>query len=232
MLGSEAAEIIELLVRGLHPRRRQGEELAPVRARVEGFEHFLDLRQQFTHGLPLLLPREMDRDAVPLICGAHPQLVRRDHPDLRDIQVRANLVAEGFLYRQNGLDGFGAWDEVLGLELVADARGSARAEMRQPVVPRPRDAHLLGDILGRHKSDGMKILRRELPAEKLLWAVKGFMVFIPIPDLEPHLLDRLVLPSREQAHAVCSRHDRFEVILDARERHVLVHVLTHRECGL
>src|ERR1700730_12958903 len=90
--------------------------------------------------------------------------------------------------------------EILRLQFLTGARREAHAEMRQPLKPRARDAHLLGTVLGGKFSDGVEIFGGTFRAEEFRGCVKRLAGFLA--DFDPEFADPLVLPVRDKADAI------------------------------
>ncbi len=144
---------------------------------------------------PVLFPGEMNGDAWLPVAGAHPQVIGSDGTDLRDQQVRTHLVAQPF-DRKDRIDRVAPGHEVFRLKFFPGARGEAHAKVRQPVVPGPGHAHLLGAVLGGKLGDGVKISGCKLGAEEFPWCRES----LPFSDaaLDPDLIDALLLPVGKQ----------------------------------
>lgn len=155
-LFGQGDELGELWVAGVELLGGHGEEFAPVRTGLERGEFVLDDGEELAYGGPILFPGEMDGDAGLLVTGAHPEIVGGDGADFGDEEMRGDLVAEAF-DGEDGFDGVLARDEVFGLEFLAGAGNEAHAEVGEAFVPRARDAHLLGAILGGEFCDGVEV---------------------------------------------------------------------------
>ena len=113
-LPGEGYKVRQPLVPRSQLRGRQGEQLSPMWSRIEGSQLSFDLRKQLADGGPVLLPGEMDRDAILLAGCTHPEIVTGDGANLGDEQVRADLIAQP-LDGENGLDRVPPGYEVFGL---------------------------------------------------------------------------------------------------------------------
>src|SRR5947209_7820786 len=102
--------------------------------------------------------------------------------------------------------------------------------MRQPLVPWPGNALLLGAALRRVACDGVQLLLCKLCAVEL----RGPCVRVGGSDfaLDPNLGGAMVLPVGKQADAVACSKDLIEVVLKGVEGEVLIDGLRHLECGL
>ena len=97
--------------------------------------------------------------------------------------------------------------------------------MREPLVPRPHHAELLGRVLGRHA--GHRVPRPVgVPAAPPLQG-RGAVGEL----LEPHLADPLGPPGREHARAVAGRQDRREPVGHPRVGHAVDDALGDGEAG-
>src|SRR5665213_154544 len=110
----EGAEVCEPRIKGGKLRRRDREELAPVRSRSEGRELFFDAREQGSdfglHGLPC----EVDGERIALVCGAEPEIVGCDGAQFSNEKQWGDAIAEG-LHGADGRVAAVARDEVFGL---------------------------------------------------------------------------------------------------------------------
>src|SRR5438876_2854816 len=79
----EVAEVVEPRVERPQAGGRDLEELAPVRAGLEGSELLLEQGQEVSDGWPVAAPGEMDGDAGLLAARAHPEPVGSDGAHLR-----------------------------------------------------------------------------------------------------------------------------------------------------
>src|SRR5215472_608521 len=129
-----------------------------------------------------------------------------------------------------------ARDKVLRLQFLPGAGGKAHAKVWKPLVPRPGDTQLLGTVFRRKRCNRMKISGCGLRSEKFGRGSKSLSFLYAAFD--PHLVDILVPPIREQTDAVGAGFDGLEVVLYLIQRHVQVNVLPHRvrrlnvECDL
>ena len=108
---SKSHEIRHPLISRSQLRRRDGEQLSPMWPRIEGLQLSFNMRDELAHCRPILLPSEMDADAILLVGHAHPQIVVRNCANLRNQQVWANHIAQSF-DRQNGFDCLPARNEI------------------------------------------------------------------------------------------------------------------------
>ena len=119
---------------------RPGAERAPARSSISG-------QQRLDLGLPLL-PGEVQRDAVAAVDGL-------SHSSSRAIVRISDTRSTGASRRRararprTPRRRRGTGTKYSRLQLVADARGELQREVRQPLVPRPRHAELLGAVVGR-----------------------------------------------------------------------------------
>ena len=88
-----------------------------------------DDRQQLADRRPIGFEGEMDGNGWLFVARAHPKIIGADGSDLRNQQMRTNLVAQP-LYGKNGLDGMTPGDEIFGLEFVPSAGGKAHTKVR------------------------------------------------------------------------------------------------------
>src|ERR1035437_4911443 len=89
--------------------------------------------------------------------------------------MRSHLTAQT-LYSQNRVDGVAARHAVFRLQFFAGARREAHAEVRQAVVPRAGDAHLLRAVRGREFGDRVQVPRRQFSSEKLRRRVESSLI--------------------------------------------------------
>ena len=198
-------------------------QLAPVRPGREGGERRLDERQHLPHSGRLVAPREVDREEVPLVRTAQPEVVRGSRAQLADEQVRTDGGGQRQDRREGGC-GIRPRDEVLGLDLVAVGRGGVEAEVRQPHVPRPGHAALLGDVVAEHRRQrlaaGHGIAHR--PGER----VRHRVVVVVEAGLHPDVADGCRIPFREHRDAVARPGDRVGVGEERIPRQTAEDVLT------
>src|SRR5829696_2384526 len=71
----EAAKVRQALVTRFEVAGGEQEEFAPVWTRVERREDGFERRQDALDGAEVVLPREMETDGIPSVCGAHPEIV-------------------------------------------------------------------------------------------------------------------------------------------------------------
>ena len=114
--------------------------------------------------------------------------------------------------------------EVLGLQLGAAARRVVEPEVRQPLVPRPGHAELLGAAGRRHARHRVQRLGRGRRAEPAGSSAGARVVGAP---LHPDLVDDVPAPGGEQADAVAGGEDLVEVGGQPPDREVLVDGLRH-----
>src|SRR5580704_4651815 len=137
-----------------------------MRAGLKWAEFLLNHWKKMTDRGPVRLPGKVDRYARLPVAGAHPKVVSRDGANLRNQQVRRDLVAKP-LYRQDCVHGVPARHKVFRLEFLAGARSKTHFEVGQPLIPGAGHSHLPGTILGGKLRDRMKVSCGELGAEKL-----------------------------------------------------------------
>src|SRR5215469_739782 len=136
----------------------------------------------------------MDGDAGLLTTRAHPKVVGGNRPDLRNQQVRANLVTQS-LYREYCLDCMLTREQVFRLQFFAGARGKAHPKVRQPFVPGARDSHLFRAVLRRELDDWMQILGRPLRSVEFWGSVEHPATLDS--GLQPNLVHPFVSPVGE-----------------------------------
>lgn len=144
---------------------REGEELAPVGARVEGAEAGFDLREDGADCGPLGLPGEVNSEGAALVGHAHPEVVGSDGTEFGDEEVWVDLVTEGFDGADGGV-GVVERDEVFGLEFLAAGGGEVHAEVGQALVPGAGDAELFGAGFGGVAEDGVHVLGGAMGSEE------------------------------------------------------------------
>ena len=171
----------------------------------------------------------MEHDAIALVARAEPQRIGGDGAYFGDLQHRCQSIAETD-QRAHCFGPVGCGNEQFRLQLVAAARCESHAEVRQPFVPRPGDAHLLGARFSRELGNRMHVASSRSTAQpngdRLRIAVVGLCQH---PLLAPHLFEVMRLPGREQADAVPVGHDLAEVLDRGMHRDALVDVLPHGE---
>src|SRR5437773_3382139 len=129
--------------------------------------------------------------------------------------MRTNLVAQPFDC-QNCLDRMPTRQEVLRLQLLADAGRKAHAKVRQPFIPGAGHAHLLRTILGGKFSNRVQIPDGAFGPKKF----RGCVERLPFFDaaLYPNFVDTLLLPVGKQADAVGAGFDGVKVVSHFTER--------------
>ena len=198
---------------------RKGEEFAPMGTRVEWREFPFDDGQELADFGPFGLPGEVDGDGILLVGGTHPEIVGRDGPNFGDHQVRTDLFVQLF----DGEDGFQrvfAGDEIFGLQFFAGAGRETHFEMREAVVPRSGNAHLLRAIFRGERGDGMKVFCGARGAEEIMRPLDGRLGRVD-SMLEPDFVDALISPVGEEAHAVGSGENFVEVVFERVEGKIL-----------
>ena len=93
VLFDEFAEGWELFVVGFETGWRDGEDLGPVGAGIEGCECCFDAGEDGVDGCGFGLPGEVDGHGVALVGGAHPEVVGGDGAQLGDEEVWRDVVA-------------------------------------------------------------------------------------------------------------------------------------------
>ncbi len=134
--------------------------LRPMRPRPKRRQLRLNLRQQRHHRLRLQLPRKVNRQRRPLIRHAHPQIIRRNRPQLGHIQMRRNPIPQR-LHRPHRLIPSLKRNEELRLQLLPARRRKRQLKVRQPLIPRPHNVHLLGASVRRMSRNRMQLLGRQ-----------------------------------------------------------------------
>ena len=197
----ERFEVGQFGVSRLHAGRGHGEELAPVRPRLEGLQLGLDERQDFADLGPLRFPGEVNGQRGALVSHAHPQMVGRNGAQFGDEQVGRDVVAQ-LLDGQNRLVAAAEGNEILGLQLSAAGRREVHAEVRQALIPRAGNDLLLGTTLRIMPGQRVELLRGELGAEEILRpVVERARSEAP---LDPDLRGLVVLPVSKQTDAVAA----------------------------
>ncbi len=135
-------------------------------------------------------------------------------------RVWGDAVAE-LLDREDGLVGAVARDEVFGLEFGAAAGGEVHLEVGEALVPRARDAELVGAGFGVVVDDGVEFAGGDFGAEELGGEVGGGGSGFEAA-LDPDLGDVVVLPVGEEADAVAAEEDLVEVFFELGDGEVLV----------
>ena len=200
-----------------------------MRSGVEGRQFSFNLGKELTYCRPILLPGEMDGDAILLVCRTHPEIIGGNGPDLRNEQVWANHVAQSF-YRENGLDCVTARNEVFRLQFLAGTGHESHSEVWQTRIPGTGHTHLFRAVLGRKFCDWVQVLSRDLRAEQLCLGVElGFGIS---PRLEPDFIDALLLPVGEQADTVGACLNCIEIVLQLIKREIFINVLPDGKCRL
>src|SRR6516164_2000946 len=129
-----------------------------------------------------------------------------------------------------------ARDKVLRLQFLLGAGGKAHAKVWKPLVPRAGNTHLLGTVFRGESCNGMEISGCRFRSEKFGRGSKSLSFFQAAFD--PHLVEILVPPIREQTDAVSAGFDGLEVVLYLIQGRVQVDVLPHHvrrlnvECDL
>ena len=114
----------------------------PQCGRGSNGEHGLDRGQHLLHGLPILLPRKMNRHAVALIARAQPQVIGGDRTDLGNLQDRCTRDRGSIRSRGSRRTHARGRRRILALQFLAGDGRVLEPKMRQPLVPRPGDAAL------------------------------------------------------------------------------------------
>ena len=122
------------------------------------------------------------------------------------------------------------WHEVFRLQLFAGAGCEPHAKVRQALIPRTGNTHLLGAVFRRQFGNRVEVASGELRPEEIWRSVECLSRFDAA--LDPHFVDPLLLPVSKQAHAIPAGFDRIKVIFQLTERQVLIHILAHHEAGL
>ena len=100
--------------------------------------------------------------------------------------------------------------------------------MRQPLVPRAGDAHLLRAVFRRKISQRMDVAaRRQRPCAA---RIKTRRITIFQATFDPELIDSRRPPIQKQADAVAAAEDRVEMILHHFQRQVFKDILPHLKC--
>src|SRR5882724_3185654 len=162
----------------------------------------------------------MDGDGILLVGGTHPEVVGSDGANFYDHQVRTDLFVQLF----DGEDRFECIfvrHKIFGLQFFAGAGRETHFEMREAVVPRTGNAHLLGTIFGGECGDGVKIFCGARGAEEILRLLDGRLGRID-SMLEPDFVDALVLPVGEEPDAVGSGKNLVEVVFERVEGKIFV----------
>src|SRR6266576_4403763 len=94
------------------------------------------------------------------------------------------------LYGQNRVDCILALHKVLRLKFLAGTRREAHTKVWQPLVPGPRDTHLLGTVFRRKGNNRVKIAGGPFGPEKLCGSIERR--FIRLAYFEPDLIDPLL----------------------------------------
>src|ERR1700733_2110744 len=202
---AEFNEFRHFLMYSLEFAGRSRKQLPPVWTGIEWSQFPFDDWQQLADCGPVGLPCEVYGHTISFVTGTHPKLVGCDGSNLGDEQCRSDLVVQPF-DSQDCLDRVLSRDEIFCLQFLACARRETHAEVRQALVPRARDAHLFGAILGRQLLYRMEIARGQPGSEQFRTGVRRLPWFDAA--LDPNLVDPLFLPVRKQAYAVSTRFDR------------------------
>src|ERR1700682_758472 len=140
--------------------------------------------------------------------------------------MRTDLIAY-LLHGQNGFDGALTRYKVFRLQFLSSAGGKTHFEVRQPLIPRPGPAHLLGAVFSGQFCDGVKIPGCRFGAEKVGPGVKGLPLFKT--GFDPNFVEALLFPVGEKADAVGAGDDSVKVFFDLIQRQIFVYVLAHLE---
>src|SRR5262245_2619900 len=99
--------------------------------------------------------------------------------------------------------------------------------MRQPLVARPSNTHLRCAILGGDICNRMQVTHRQRRAEEALRdrRLRGIINAL----LYPNLIDKLILPVREEAYAIGTAEDCSEGIFQPGYGQVLIDMLPNRK---
>src|SRR5260221_7299564 len=162
----------------------------------------------------------MDGDRILLVGGTHPEIVGGDGANFGDHQVRTDLFVQLF----DGEDGVKrgcVGNDIFGLQFFSCAGRETHFEMRETVIPRTGNGHLLGTIFRGERGDGVKIFCGARGAEKILRLLDGGLGRVN-SVLEPDFVDALVLPVGEKTDAVGSGENLVEVVFERVEGEVFV----------
>src|SRR5580700_5490295 len=102
ILFGQLNEVRQFLIARLQSFLGDGEKLSPMGAGMKWRKLAFDDRQQLADRRPIGFEGEMDGHGWLLVAGAHPKIIGGDRSDLRNQQMRPNLVAQPF-YGKNGL---------------------------------------------------------------------------------------------------------------------------------
>ena len=131
------------------------------------------------------------------------------------------------LQRVQGGDGLPGGEQVLGLQLVARARGELGLEVRQPLEPGAGLAELRGAVAGRLAGHRVPRGRGGRGGEPRL--VRDGRGPVLGQALDPELGEAGSAPVGEHAHAVAAGHDRGEVVVQHVQRQAFVDPLADLE---
>ena len=140
---------------GVHPRDRGGVEQCslPQCGRAANGASARSIRGS-TARTPasVVVPREVDREEVPLVRAAQPQIVGCRRAQLADEQLRADVVGASSRTARRAAGASERGTKYSRLDLVAERRRSVQAEVRQALHPRPRNSALHGQLSARPSS--------------------------------------------------------------------------------